>query len=146
MTAGYQTANTEPQSLSSTTKWFNDHQQGRYNIYVYCVNNNVVAWCLFSPYYNREATSHTSEISKYIHKDFQGRDIGSVLIEFLLKKAPTLNFEVLFATVICANKHSVALLKKYGFSLWGKVKYSVKYANQRFDILYYGKDIRSHNK
>ena len=136
--AKFQTASMVEQSLAETKKWFQEHQRERYNIYVYVIDNKVVGWCSFSPYYDREATSHTAEISYYLHKNFQNMGIGTKLMEFIFEKAHEFNFTALFATLISANNASIALLEKFNFKRWGALKNTAKIDNNFYDILYYG--------
>ncbi len=139
--ARYQTADMTPQTISETEQWFHNHERERYNIYVYKIEDKVVAWLSFSPYYDREATAHTAEISYYIHKYYQKQGIGSKLIEFTLKEAPSLGFSILFATLVSANKVSAYLLEKFNFTFWGEMKNAVDYNGETFSILYYGKEL-----
>ncbi len=138
----YQTADMVLQTISDTEQWFCDHERDRYNIYVYIIDEKVVAWLSFSPYYDRDATAHTAEISYYIHKEYQQQGIGTKLIKFTLKEAPNLGFSILFATLVSANKVSAHLLENFDFTLWGEIKNAVNYGNEKFSIYYYGKELQ----
>ena len=139
--AKYQTASMVKQTLSETEKWFNEHQRERYNIYVYIMDEKIVGWCSFSPFYDREATRHTAEISCYLHKDFQKMGLGSELMRFTLTEAKKLNFTILFATLINSNTTSCKILEKFGFQLWGELKNAANFDGKFFNVLYYGKEL-----
>lgn len=115
----FQTADTELINIKNRKKWFKEHENDKYPVFVATVNEKVIGWISFSPYRkNREAVRFTAEISYYIHNDFQKQGIGTKLIQFAIEKAPELSLKNIFAIVLEKNFGSITLLKKLNFEEW----------------------------
>ena len=83
--------------------------------------------------------SPEKHISCYLDFSIHGQGIGSRLMEFMLSEAQRLGFRTLVAILLDCNSASIALLKKYGFSEWGRLPEIACLSGCYFDHLYYGK-------
>lgn len=68
-------------------------------------------------------------MSVYIDNDYQGKGIGTELVEQLLQEAKRLGYWSILSTVISLNTASIALHKKCGFR---EIGYREKIAKDRF--------------
>jgi L-amino acid N-acyltransferase YncA len=114
------TADRSPISMEARAAWFIEHDSSTYPVFVYEINNQVVAWLSFSKYRpGREAFRKTAEISYYIHTYFRQQGIGTALVQFAKQQAIQYGFKNLLAMVLEWNTGSIRLLKKNGFEQWG---------------------------
>lgn len=81
--------------------------------------STIVAWGSFSDLYARTAYHISSEISVYLHHDYHGRGLGSLLTRWMLIQAPSLGIRNVVALVFAHNKPSLGLFRKLGFEQWG---------------------------
>jgi len=133
---------TETFEMEERMDWFVAHQNEHYPLYVYEKEDQVVGLFYFTAYRpGRLAMKGTAEISYYVHEDYQGQGIGSIMMEYALDLAPDLGFDTLVAILLSVNEGSLALLKKYSFAEWGRIHDAVQLSFGRCDHLYYGKKI-----
>jgi phosphinothricin acetyltransferase len=133
---------TEIFEIEDRRAWFEAHQSRQYPLYVYEKDEQAVGFVYFTAYRpGRLAMRGTAEISYYVHEDFQGMGIGSLLMEFGLEKAEGLGFDTLIAILLSVNKGSIALLRKFEFEEWGRLPDAVQLPVGKCDHLYYGHKI-----
>lgn len=127
------TANLVPVSCDERAAWFSEHINSPTRpIYVVKASNNqeqnqnhnqqpsiIVAWGSFSDLYSRTAYHISSEISVYLHSDYHGQGLGSLLTRWMLLQAPNLGIRNIVALVFAHNKPSLGLFHKLGFEQWG---------------------------
>ena len=81
------TADTEPVSVESRVKWFEDHQPDVRPLWVVDAEGYIAAWLSFSSFYGRPAYSKTAELGIYVHAAFRNRALGSYLLTQALTHA-----------------------------------------------------------
>lgn len=113
------TADTEPVSVASRTRWFEEHTPTRRPLWVIDDAGRVVAWLSFSSFYGRPAYAKTAELSVYVHEAMRKRGFGSYLLKQALDCAPTLKVDTLLGFIFGHNVPSLALFERFGFSRWG---------------------------
>ncbi|AHG73220.1 sortase and acyltransferase [Mannheimia sp. USDA-ARS-USMARC-1261] len=115
------TADLELATIENRRKWFDFHLQSiQYPIWVVEDETGIVGWFSFSPFYERPAFVHTSEISIYLDGNAKGRGYGSKIIEFMQAEMLNHNIHTLMAYVFELNTVSQNLMKKHGFEQWGR--------------------------
>lgn len=97
--------------------------------FVYVDEGKVVGWVAISPTSSRCVYKGCVEMSVYIDNDYQGKGIGTELVEQLLQEAKKLGYWSILSTVISQNTASIALHKKCGFR---EIGYREKIAKDRF--------------
>ncbi len=133
------TADTHPVSMLQRREWFLQHEPAMYPVFVYKAEGVVAGWLSFSPYRSgRQALRQTAEISYYIDEAFRGKGIGTKLVNFALKEAPSLALHVLFAIILEHNTASIALMKKCGFKQWGFLPEVANFDGDLCGQVYYG--------
>ena len=119
------TANLAPVTNAEREQWFADHVTNpKRPIYVVKANTvhstaTIIAWGSFSDLYPRTAYHISSEISIYLHHDYHGQGLGSLLAKWMIVQAPTLGIYNIVALVFAHNKPSLGLFYKLGFEQWG---------------------------
>ncbi|MBL7113914.1 MAG: N-acetyltransferase [Bacteroidales bacterium] len=126
-------------TVRDKTDWFYQHIPDKYPLFVAEVNHSVVGWASLSPYRpGRDAFRHVAEISFYLHKDFQGKGLGTALIAYVLEKSSEFHFHQLIAMVLDKNTHSIHLLEKFGFKRWAYMPGLANFDGQVCAHVYYG--------
>lgn len=133
------TADTIPYSRSERNRWFEAHTPDVFPAYVAIVGERVVGYMTLSAYRpRREALKYAVEVSYFVDEAYRGKGIGSKLLEFGLLKASDLEYKFVIAILMGHNKASISLLKKFGFSEWGRLPEIAIYDNSWYDHLFYG--------
>jgi phosphinothricin acetyltransferase len=108
----------EPEPMEARRAWFKHHGK-HHPITVAEMDGQVVGWGSLSPYHHRCAYRFTVENSVYVHKDYHGKGIGSVLLKDLIDRARALDHRVIVAAIDGNQTASVALHAKFGFQKVG---------------------------
>ncbi|WP_413670562.1 N-acetyltransferase family protein [Mucilaginibacter sp. Mucisp86] len=115
------TADTEPVSVESRKKWFDEHNHTRPLWIAEENDNNVVGWVSFQSFYGRPAYNATVEISIYIDANHRGKGLGKKMLEYSIATAPTLQIKTLIGFIFAHNDPSLKLFKSFGFEEWGNL-------------------------
>ncbi|WP_240894440.1 GNAT family N-acetyltransferase [Parapedobacter sp. SGR-10] len=72
------TADTEPVSVESRQKWFDEHNTTNRPLWVIENNTNqIIGWISFQSFYGRPAYDATVEISIYLDETQRGKGLGN---------------------------------------------------------------------
>ncbi len=71
------TADTEPVSVESRVRWFDEHSADFRPLWVVEVYGHIGGWLSFSSFYGRPAYSKTAEISVYVNQAHRKQGLGS---------------------------------------------------------------------
>jgi putative acetyltransferase len=100
------------------TRFFSETREGLYHL-VACVDEEVVGH-LGLETFTRPRRRHVGEIGIAVRNDWQGKGIGSALVEAALDLADNwLNLIRLELTVYADNAAGIALYEKFGFEIEG---------------------------
>jgi len=113
------TADTEPVSVGSRVKWFEDHTPGFRPLWVVEAEGRIAAWLSFSSFYGRPAYNQTAELSVYVHESFRKRGLATYLLTQAIGHAPSLKLDTLLGFIFGHNEPSLSLFEKSGFARWG---------------------------
>lgn len=89
----------------------------------------VAAWAAISPTSARPAYRGVVEVSIYVDTAFQGRGIGTALMEELCRQSEAAGYWCLYSAIFSINTASIALHKKCGFR---EIGYRERIARDRF--------------
>ena len=83
----------------------------------YVLENNdvVIGWCTLSSVSKRKVYHGVAEDTIYIDPDYQGKNLGKMLLQHLITESEKNGFWTLQATIFFQNKSSIALHKSCGF-------------------------------
>lgn len=119
ISSGMVTADTQPVSIHSRQKWFEEHHPDRRPLWI--VENNehqIVGWVSFQSFYGRPAYAATAEISIYIDENQRGKGIGKQVLQYCLDNAPDLGIKTLLGFIFAHNDPSLKLFRHFGFEDW----------------------------
>lgn len=115
------TADTEPVSVPSRVKWFEDHQPAFRPLWVVEIEGRIAAWLSFSSFYGRPAYDKTAELSVYVHAAYRKHGLGSYLLAQALAHAPSIKLDTLLGFIFAHNEPSLRLFAEFGFVRWGEL-------------------------
>ena len=138
----FATGDLEDVTLEQRLEWFHEHDPAVLPVYVAESDAIVVGWCSLSAHRpGRAAFGRTAEISYYVRAAFRGRGVGTMLVHHAIDEAPRLGKHVLFGILLERNIASVALMKKCGFELWGRLPDVASIGGELVSHLYYGRKV-----
>jgi len=115
------TADTEPVSVASRVRWFEDHIPGFRPLWVVEIDDQIAAWLSFSSFYGRPAYNKTAELSVYVHPSLRQRGLGRYLLQQALAQAPAIKVDTLLGFIFAHNEPSLKLFAAFGFARWGEL-------------------------
>ena len=83
-------------------------------------DKKFTGWAALSPFSNREVYRGVAEVSIYVHPEFSGRGIGTILMQALIDSSEKEGIWTLFSSVFPENIATIKLHQKSGFRLMGK--------------------------
>jgi L-amino acid N-acyltransferase len=110
-----------PRSLEAQQAWIEAHSGAHPAIVVVDADAEatVIGFGSLSPYRSRPAYSTTVEDSVYVHPDHQGRGIGKLLLDELVRLATLHGFHSMMARIVGGHEASIRLHASCGFALVG---------------------------
>jgi L-amino acid N-acyltransferase YncA len=111
----------EPLTLVQRRRWFSDH--GRLHPLVVAERDErVVGYAGLSPFRDKPGYSRSAEDSVYVHRDFQGKGVGALLMKEILARASRLGYHTIVAGIVPPNEASVRLHEGLGFAYVGNFR------------------------
>jgi len=135
------TADTEPVSVESRVRWFNEHSADFRPLWVVEVHGQIAGWLSFSSFYGRPAYNKTAEISVYVNEAHRKQGLGSYLLTEALVHAPSLKLDTLLGYIFGHNLPSLALFEKFGFQRWGVLPKVAELDNIERDLVIIGRRV-----
>ncbi|MFD1851502.1 GNAT family N-acetyltransferase [Oceanobacillus bengalensis] len=126
----------QEQTLEDRKKWF-EHHGAEYPLIVAEEDENVIGYSSLSPFNEKLAYSATSEVSIYIAPNQQGKGVGSLLMQQILKQARQLNYHTVISGITGGNGASIHLHEKFGFVLAGTLREVGNKFDEWQDVHYY---------
>ena len=115
------TLDIEPRTEALQRSWVESHL-GIYTAIVAEYRGEVVGFASISPYRPRAGYSSSVEDSVYVHQDFKGLGIGSLLLSSIMDAAANLGFHSAIAHIVADHEASLRLHTSCGFRLVGVEK------------------------
>ncbi len=110
-TCTYQTV---PSTAEEREAWFAQHGE-KHPVIVAEEDGLVIGWGSLSKFHPRQAYENSVEDSIYLHPDWQGHGIGSLLLADLIERARALGHHTMLGGIDADQKGSMALHAKFGF-------------------------------
>ena len=137
--ARFQTGFIEPLVAIDRVGWFEQHTPGKYPLFVFEIDNQVVGWLSISPYrQGRGALRYSVEVSYFLHNHFTHRGIGSQLLAHSIDACKSMRYKSMIAIIIDKNKASIGLMEKFGFEKWAHLPGVIEFDGVECDHVYYG--------
>jgi len=133
------TADIDPVKIEDREVWFKSHDE-QHPVFVAEEKEKVLGWVSISAYRpGRRALRFTAEISYFVHRDYQKKGIGSLLMEYAIENAPKYNIRILFAILLENNAASIHLLEKFSFEKWAHLPGVADFDGVELGQFYYGR-------
>jgi len=91
------------------------------------IEGKIVGGAVLSPGNGKEA--HVAQFSVFIHKDFRGLGLGTILTKELIEVAEISGLESVQLFVFSTNKRAIHVYKKCGFKICGKLSRDIKFSD-----------------
>lgn len=135
----YATGFREEFSVDERRAWFDSHSPLRYPLYVLEAEGVIAGYGTLSPYREgRAAMDKVAEVSFFLATDYQGRGLGTLLLDHMITDCPRLGIDTIVAMLMHVNLPSIGLLKKCGFEEWGNLPAILDVDGERIGHLIYG--------
>lgn len=82
-------------------------------------NDEIAGWCALKPISSRECFSGVAEVSIYLDYRFQGKGLGSILLQKLILDSEEHGFWMLQSGIFPDNISSIKIHEKLGFRTVG---------------------------
>ncbi len=118
-TALYEYQARTPESMRA---WFAEKAAGRFPVIGAEAQGVLVGFATYGTFRARAAYKYTVEHSVYVHQEHRGRGIGKALMLELIAAARAQQYHVLVGGIDIANRTSVVLHERLGFTHAGTVR------------------------
>ena len=81
----------------------------------------------------------TADLAIYLHPDYQNKRLGTYLLGEAIRHAPSLDIEVLEATIFASNQSSIDLFSRNGFERWGYMPRVARLEGVEHDLVMVGR-------
>lgn len=137
------TADTEPVTVESRERWFEEHDPARRPLWVIQQEGSdaVIGWLSYSNFYGRPAYNGTAELSIYIDKDWRGKGIGQYCLQAAIDHAPAVGVHTLLGFIFGHNIPSLGLFEKFGFAMWANLPRVANLDGIERDLIILGKRV-----
>ena len=112
------TADTEPVSVESRQKWFEEHNPTKRPLWMIENKSEIIGWVSFQSFYGRPAYDATVEISIYLSPDQRGKGLGKLVLQYSLDHAPEFGVRTILGFIFSHNEPSLKLFRNFGFEDW----------------------------
>jgi len=113
------TADTEPVSVVSRQRWFEEHIPNKRPLWVIEIApNQIIGWVSFQSFYGRAAYDSTVEISIYLTEEHRGKGLGKEILHHCIDRASKLGIKTLLGFIFAHNEPSIKLFRHFGFEDW----------------------------
>ena len=113
-----------PRTLDEQTEWIDRHSGAHGAVVAVDANpttgeERVLGFASISPWRSRAAYTTTVENSVYVDRGHQGRGIGRILLDDVLRIAADSGFHACMARIVVGHEASIRLHASRGFELIG---------------------------
>ena len=110
-----------PRNSEFVETWFAEKQSDNLPVLVCEINNHAVAYGTYGSFRARTAYKFSIEHSIYVHKDFQGKGIGKIVMKSLISSAKEGGYHTMIAGIDASNEKSCAFHRQFGFVEVGRI-------------------------
>jgi L-amino acid N-acyltransferase len=138
-----------PRTIAQQMAWIDEHR-GVHGAVVAIDEDpasgleRVIAFASISPWRSRPAYSTSVENSVYVHRDHQGRGIGRILLDEVLRVAADSGFHTCFARIMSGHEASIRLHASRGFELVGTEREVARKFGRWIDVTVMQKMLENH--
>jgi L-amino acid N-acyltransferase YncA len=116
------TADTEPVTVESRARWFQEHTPEHRPLWVLeSMDKSILGWVSFQSFYGRPAYNATVEISIYLDPSARGRGLGKSILDFSIEHARAFGVKTILGFIFSHNEPSLRLFRSAGFEEWANL-------------------------
>jgi L-phenylalanine/L-methionine N-acetyltransferase len=105
-------------SSSEVQAWFDSHGFDNFEV-VAAIDDTAIGYAGLFPCRGRQ--SHVGSISLFLHDEFHGRGIGTLMMTVMIATADLLvGLRRMQLVVFCDNERAISLYRKFGFEIDGR--------------------------
>jgi len=108
-----------PRTVDEQREWLSARSGAHAVVVAEADEGGILGFGSLSPWRDRPAYSTSVEDSVYVHRDHQGRGIGKVLLNELVRVATAHGFHAVLARIVGGHEASIAVHKSCGFDIVG---------------------------
>jgi phosphinothricin acetyltransferase len=123
-----------PRTLEDQQRWLDEHS-GAHPAVVAEDGESIVGFGSLSEYKPRPAYRTSVEDSVYVHRAYQGRGVGRLILESLLSLATDHGFHAVFARIVGGHEASISLHARCSFELIGTEREVGRKFGQWLDVV-----------
>lgn len=135
------TADTEPVSVQSREKWFEEHSPDFRPLWVMEYEDEICGWLSFQSFYGRPAYNSTVEISVYIAERFRRQGLGHLFLQKAIEACPQWRVKTLLGFIFGHNEPSLKLFHHFSFNHWGQLPRVAELDGIERDLIVVGKRV-----
>ncbi len=114
------TADTEPVTVLSKQKWFEEHSPDKRPLWVIeDSGHQTIGWVSFQSFYGRPAYDATVEISIYLETEQRRKGFGKIILGYCIQNVDRFGIKTLLGFIFTHNEPSLKLFRSFGFEDWG---------------------------
>lgn len=129
-------------STREAHEWIHMHKNSRRALWVAQISDRcVVGYASLCALSERQGWERTAEIQVLVGSSWQGRRIGSQLLEHALNRAPSMGIEQMLTFVRMDDVVAQTLFRARRFEQWGGLPGVVRTPSERHDVMLLGRGI-----
>ncbi len=136
------TADTSPVTVAEKENWFYEHNPDTRPLWIIeDENKHIIGWVSFQDFYGRPAYNGTAEISIYLAEEARGKGYGKEILDYCIKKSPSLKINTLLGFIFSHNAPSIKLFLDAGFKEWANLEEIAEMDEKKYSLKILGRKI-----
>jgi len=127
----------KPRALEAMVGWFKAKEAGRFPVIGAMEGSQLLGFASYGTFRAWPAYKYTVEHSVYVHRDHRGKGIGPALMKRLIDAARDQEYHVMVGGIDAANRTSIAMHEKLGFTHAGTVRHAGYKFGRWLDLAFY---------
>ncbi len=126
-----------PRAPEAMVGWFQTKKAGRFPVIGATEGDRLLGFASYGTFRAWPAYKYTVEHSVYVHRDHRGKGLGIALMRELIAAAREQEYHVMVGGIDAANRASVALHEKLGFTHAGTIRHAGFKFGRWLDLAFY---------
>ena len=127
----------KPRAPQAMVGWFKAKEAGRFPVIGAMEGPQLLGFASYGTFRAWPAYKYTVEHSVYVHRDHRGKGIGPALMKRLIDAARDQEYHVMVGGIDAANRTSIAMHEKLGFTHAGTVRHAGYKFGRWLDLAFY---------
>lgn len=127
----------KPRALETMAGWFKAKEAGRFPVIGAMEGERLLGFASYGTFRAWPAYKYTVEHSVYVHHEHRGKGIGMALMRRLIDAAREQEYHVMVGGIDAANRTSIAMHEKLGFTHAGTVRQAGYKFGRWLDLAFY---------